>query len=89
MEIDKLPYVKEKRSFPPTSEESEPYLGIWWTVLMIFLYLVKSFVDPAPYSIIWIIEMYVLFLVVFVTLFTIYKRYVFYRKVKRGKTTED
>ena len=88
MDINKLTPSKDKTSSDGPSEESEPYLGIWWTVLMIFLYLVKSLIDPEPYSLIWYIEMYVLSLVVFVTIFTIYKRYAFSRKVKKGLITK-
>ena len=66
-----------------TSEESEPFLGIWWTILMIVIYLLKELAAPEPYTVIWFIEMYILFLVVFVTLFTVYKRLVYFRRLKQ------
>jgi hypothetical protein len=69
------------------SEENEPYLGPAWAVVMLVLYLLKELFPAEQYSVFWFFQIYILVLVVAITIFTLVKRYQFYRseKLKRAE----
>lgn len=60
-------------------EENEPYLGPAWAVVMLILYLLKRTFPAEDYSLLWWIQTYVLTLVIAITVFTVVKRWQFYR----------
>lgn len=64
-------------------EEHEPYLGLWWAMLMLALYLIKEAVPAERFSFVWWVQAYVLAVVVFVTCFTLFKRYSLSRRIKK------
>ncbi|HMO17463.1 MAG TPA: hypothetical protein PKA63_11015 [Oligoflexia bacterium] len=56
-------------------EESEPYLGPSWTILMLVLYVLKTLFPAAEYSPLWWLQLYILLIVMGITAFTLIKRY--------------
>ena len=70
-------------------EENEPHLGIWWTVLMLVLVAIREIYPPEKYSIIWFLQVYVIFLCVLVVVFVIYKRRKYDKAVKARKEAEE
>jgi len=67
------------------SEENEPYLGLWWAVLMLILYLFKEVFPATVYSFFWWCQIYVIALVSMVAVFAVYRRLVFFRDNARRK----
>jgi dolichyl-phosphate-mannose--protein O-mannosyl transferase len=79
--------MKEKQKSPQNSvysdlEESEPYLGPAWAFVMIMLYLLMQAFPVPRFGIVWWLEIYVIFLVFCVTIFTLIKRRNYYRALK-------
>ena len=70
-------------------EVNEPYLGPWWAVMMLVIYLIKRNFPPEPGSLWYWILVYVITLVTVVTLFTAYKRIKFTRWQKNRKKQSD
>ncbi len=66
-------------------EENEPYLGPAWAVVMLVLYLLKELFPAEQYSLFWFFQIYILILVVAITIFTLVKRYQFYKSEKSKK----
>lgn len=70
---------------PEELEESEPYLGPAWALVMLVLFFLNEAFPAQPYTMLWWIKMYILFLVVAITIFTLIKRYTFYRAERRRR----
>ena len=64
-------------------EESEPYLGPWWALLMLVLFLVKEAFPAETFSLWWCVQLYVITVMIVITLFVIYKRLKYFRKKKK------
>lgn len=67
-------------------EESEPYLGPGWAVVMLILYLLKRAFPAEQYSPLWWFQVYVLSVVLALTMFTIYKRHRFFSQIRKERT---
>lgn len=65
------------------SEESEPYLGPAWAVVMFVLYLLKEAFPAEQYSLLWWFQIYIIVLVIAITVFTLLKRHQFYRSEEK------
>ncbi len=65
------------------SEESEPYLGPAWAVVMFVLYLLKEAFPAEQYSGLWWFQIYIVVLVIAITIFTLLKRHQFYRSEEK------
>lgn len=65
------------------AEESEPYLGPWWTVFTLFLLGLKHLFPSEPWTLYWFLEGYIIILVVGITLFAIFKRWKFNQHLKQ------
>jgi len=65
-------------------EESEPYLGPSWAVLMLVLYSLKRIFPAETFTLLWWFQIYILFIIFGITLFTLIKRYKYSqeRKIK-------
>ena len=59
--------------------EHEPNLGPAWAVLMLILYLLKRMFPAEPYTWLWYLQIYVLTLVFFITIYVLVRRHVFFR----------
>ena len=69
-------------------EVNEPYLGPWWAVLMVAVYLIEKAFPTEPYTLWWYLFIYVITLLIVVTVFTIYKR-VKFNSWQRGKKPDS
>lgn len=61
-------------------EESEPYLGPSWAILMFILYILKQAFPAEPYSAYWYFQIYILLIVAGITVFTLIKRHRFFNQ---------
>lgn len=61
-------------------EESEPYLGPSWALLMFVLYVLKQAFPAEPYTSYWYFQVYILLIVAGVTIFTLVKRHRFFNQ---------
>ena len=59
-------------------EESEPYLGPSWALLMLLLYVLKQIFPAEPDTTYWYFQIYILLIVVGITIFTLVKRHRFF-----------
>lgn len=60
-------------------EESEPYLGPSWALLMFLLYVLKQIFPAEPYTKYWYFQIYILTIVTGITIFTLIKRHRFFK----------
>ena len=77
--------LKEELHKYQEAEENEPYLGPWWTVLMLVLLGIKQLFPTEPYTLYWFIESYIILLLMGVTAFALFKRWRFYQRLKERK----
>lgn len=64
-------------------KENEPYLGLWWAVLMFVIYLVKEALPAEMYSFLWWSQVYIIAIMVGIVAFVVYKRLKFFRRLKK------
>lgn len=79
----------EKDDVYSALEESEPYLGPAWAFVMILLYLLMQAFPVPRYGLVWWLEIYVIFLVFCVTIFTLIKRRNYYKVLKENKKESE
>lgn len=70
-------------------EENEPYLGPAWAVVMLILYLLKEAFPAEEFSLFWWFQMYIIALVVTITIFTLVKRYQFYKSERLKDASKE
>jgi len=76
-----LPSNKSKIDYR-NPKENEPHLGAWWAVFMLVLIALKEMFPSEKFSILWFLQIYIIFICVCVVLFVIYKRHKYDKIVK-------